>query len=215
MLPLNAAPAETPFDDEDVILFDDDPTLEHALRLWHQGIELQGDDTVWGVCEYGSIVCEDNAGYRAIWIKSIRQSEAAGLFDADTANALVHHMIAMHFDNIYNLDDPRQERISDAMFELCQRHGLEEGTDFTGHPNPPAEWTALVQEGEAMDELQWREILLENGESALWEMRSTRRADYDALIARVDARLEAEHNAARRARYGPEWDARWGLSRPS
>jgi len=201
---MGVAPDRDHENDDDWEFDDRDPTLADAIRLWHEGIEWYRDSTVLGIRQFGGGLSARDESQRRIWIASVRNVEASGLVDHETAIGLIDGIMREYFYNCHNLDDPEQERISDEMGVLCRLHGLPEGKDFTGHPNPPPEWTALVAAGDARDEEQLREILVECGVSEVWRLRSERRAEYDAVVARVDARLEADYEEAHRQRYGRE-----------
>jgi hypothetical protein len=187
------------FDEDDDEFADHDPTMADCIRLWHQASEWHQHDTLLGIREFAGCLAEpeDAAGVqqRDLWIESVQRVRTAGLFDEDTAYNFIWYIVDIHFD--------ANPRYGDEMDALCLAHGLPEGQDFTPWPNPPAEWTRLVNAMEAR-ELELRcEVLRAAGEAELARLVTERPAEFERRMAVVSARITRDHERER-ARWMPE-----------
>jgi hypothetical protein len=184
-------------DDDDGDPRDLNPTIDDCVRLWHQAIEWIKHDTIIGIRELAAQAAGWEEADRDMWIDSVQRVRANGLFDADTAYNLLHHIVeeAVMYD-AYAIDEELQE-IGDRMEALCDLYGLPEGTDFTPWRDPPAEWTALVRECEAREQGMEYEVLRAAGEHEMVRVMIEERAEFDRRIKVVENRIRRDHSAER------------------
>ena len=185
------------WDDDEDEFAGRDPTLEECIRLWHQGIEWYGHDTLLGIREFAGCTSETSEPSRRTWIASVQRLRAAGLFDTDTSYNLLYYVVDVSLDYQSFFDDPTLSEISDRMESLCRAHGLPDDEDFTPWPNPPAEWTALTREFDEREAEMRREVLRDAGEHEMVRLMTGQAAEFRRRIAAVEARLEGDHAEAR------------------
>lgn len=203
----NAHLASGDSDDDDSSV---NPTVDDCVRMWHHAIEWTKHETIIGVREGAAQAAGWEEDDRDIWIESIQRVRASGLFDADTAYNLLHHIVEAAVEGDAYDDDEELDEIGERMDALCRMYDLPDGTDFTPWPIPPAEWTALVREARAREQEMEYEVLRAAGEYEMVRMMIEERVEFDRRIKVVENRIRRDH-IAERERWDPltERDVQW------
>jgi hypothetical protein len=158
---------------------------------------MKHGDTVLGMVDVAGQQSIDDEPQRAIWLKSVQHMRSEGHFDSDTATYIMYGIVHEELEYEGWFDDPEIERIVDEMEALCAAHGLPEHSDFTGDPNPPAEWTRLVNAMEHRERAILADVLRQAGEDGMAEQLVKAPDTFLAEVLLTESRWRAVHDKTR------------------
>ena len=144
------------------------PSVEDCFELFM--IALSGDArmSLERLTIMSSTECMGNERAGRRWTESIKRLRAAGRITREESYFRIDGVCTAVVAGAYLLaHDPEIIEIEKRNQAMYEAHGIEEGRDFTGHPEPPAAWLANMRELRERNGKLDREFLRSVGEDEM------------------------------------------------